>query len=371
MIMKTGEQRIKLTVIGGGSVNWMQRLMTDVYMADVFAGGEIRLVDPQKEHVEAVADMLRAFNKLRGKDYKIEIFTDRPAALQGTHFVLTTFSPGAMDAFWNDLEIPVKYGIRQPVSMTVGPCGISAALRTVPVAHEIVTEMETACPGAWLLNLTNPMSAVTRAMNLAARQTKVIGLCHEFHCLPRLLGPMLGLHSPENMHVLEYIYRWLPEQGFDYDVAGVNHFIWLTRATLKGEDVLPRIREYCREHHEIPADASKPSTSHAALYGNRHAVKLALCRQFGYLPLAGDRHLIEFHPSLCNIRNGFGMKYNVQKTTVDQRRHAKTIQLGEIRDIAAGRKQLEWKVSGEEMSQLMRAIACGKSIVSIANMPNR
>ena len=40
-------------------------------------------------------------------------------------------------------------------------------------------------------------------------------------------------------------------------------------------------------------------------FRNNHAAKLALCRQFGYLPLACDRHLIEFYPSLCNVRNGY------------------------------------------------------------------
>ena len=68
---------INLTVIGGGSVNWMSRLMRDVYMVEEIDGGEIRLVDPQKEHVKAVASMLHKFNEIRDKDYKIEIIEDR------------------------------------------------------------------------------------------------------------------------------------------------------------------------------------------------------------------------------------------------------------------------------------------------------
>ena len=128
---------------------------------DEIEGGEIRLVDPDKTNVEAVAQMLHKFNEIRVKDYAISVVDDRKAALKDADFVLTTFSPGSMDAFYNDLEIPVKYGIRLPVSMTVGIPGISAAIRTVPVAYEIVKEMEEVCPGAWLLNVTNPMSCVT------------------------------------------------------------------------------------------------------------------------------------------------------------------------------------------------------------------
>jgi alpha-galactosidase/6-phospho-beta-glucosidase family protein len=359
-----------LTVIGGGSVNWMRGLMRDVYLIDEIEGGEIRLVDPNREHVEAVAAMLRAFNRMRNKQYKIRVMDDRREALGGADFVMTTFSPGAMDAFWNDLELPIKYGIRQPVSMTVGPCGISAALRTAPVAWEIVQEMEELCPGAWLLNVTNPMSVVTRAMNMAAVQTKVVGLCHEFHCLPTYLGPILGMHKPSGMDILDYLYRWLPEQGFQYKVAGVNHFIWLTQASLNGADVLPRIREYCRTHWE-PDKALDVSPGQATSgFHNRGAVKFALSRQFGYLPLAGDRHLVEFYSNLCNSRNGYAMKYNVHKTTVDARRFNKAEQLKQIYDIAAGRQAVSWERSGEEMVEIMKAVIFKGSTLSIVNMPN-
>lgn len=342
-----------LTVIGGGSVNWMRGLMKDVYMIDEVKGGEIRLVDPNKEHVEAVAQMLKAFNKMKDKDYKISIVEDRKEALESADFVMTTFSPGAMESFWNDLELPIKYGIRQPVSMTVGPCGISASLRTVPVAYEIVEEMEKLCPGAWLLNVTNPMSTVTKAMNIPAKKTKVIGMCHEFHAFPWFMGPMLGLNKPKDMLVTEYLYDWLNKQGFEYTVAGVNHFIWLTKAVLNGEDMIPKIREFCIDN------------------SNNSAAKIAMCRQLGYLPLAGDRHLIEFYPNLCNIRNGFGMKYDVLKTTVDSRIHAKSKQLEEIRSIASGKKAVDWKQSGEEMTQIMSAIITGVKTTAIVNMPNK
>ena len=133
---------------------------------------------------EAVASMLARFNAERGKDYRVSVCDDRAEALGGADFVMTTFSPGSMDAFEYDLEIPIRYGIRQPVSMTVGPAGISAALRTVPVAAEIVEDMERHCPGAWLLNVTNPMSAVTRAMNLAADQRARGGPLPRVPCVP-------------------------------------------------------------------------------------------------------------------------------------------------------------------------------------------
>jgi alpha-galactosidase/6-phospho-beta-glucosidase family protein len=362
---------IILTVIGGGSVNWMRFLMKDVYLIDEIKAGEIRLVDPNTEHIEAVAAMLHAFNRMRKKSYEIRIMKNLDEALQGANFVLTTFSPGAMDAFWNDLEIPIKYGIRQPVSMTVGPGGISAAIRTIPVAYELVEKMEECCPGAFLLNVTNPMSVVTRAMNMAARTVKVIGFCHEFHALETYIGPMLNLPRPADMDILHYLYRWLPEQGLNYTIAGINHFIWITKAELHGRDVLPVIRQYCLDHREIGQEKPESNDQRIDPYVNRGAAKFALCRQFGYLPIVGDRHLIEFYPSLCNIQNGYGMKYGVLKTTVDSRRLGKVMQLQAIRNIADGREEVSWHRSGEEMAEVMRAILTNGSTTAIANLPNR
>lgn len=59
--------RINIAVIGGGSVLWMKKLMRDLYLLDELEGGSIRLVDPNSDHVEAVADMLRQFNRERKK----------------------------------------------------------------------------------------------------------------------------------------------------------------------------------------------------------------------------------------------------------------------------------------------------------------
>jgi alpha-galactosidase/6-phospho-beta-glucosidase family protein len=360
-----------ITVIGGGSVNWMRGLMRDIYLLDEIEGGEIRLVDPNRLHTEAVAAMLNTFNRIRNKEYSIAIVENRREALSGADFVLTTFSPGSMDGFWNDLELPIKYGIRLPVSMTVGVCGISAALRTVPVAYEIVEDMEEVCPGAWLLNVTNPMSAVTRAMNLAAKKTKVIGMCHEFHSLPGYLGPMLGLHRPEDVNILTYLYEWLPAQGLEYTVAGLNHFIWLTQATLKGEDVMPKIREYSMNHWKVDSTSTAQGTQATSVFGNNGEAKLALCRQFGYLPLAGDRHLVEFYPSLCNPRNGYAMKYGVNKTTVDLRRLMKVNEYQYILDVAAEKIGVPWEKTGEEMTEIMRTVITGKPTTAIVNMPNK
>ena len=361
-------KKIKLAVIGGGSVNWMRGLMKDVYMLGGVDGGEIRLVDPNLSHVTSVKNMLLKFNECSDKKFDVSIVEDRREAMRGCDFVLTTFSPGAMDAFFNDLEIPVKYGVRLPVSMTCGISGISAAIRTVPVAYEITKEMEEVCPGAVLLNVTNPMTAVTTAFNMPAKTVQVYGICHEIHALRLFTEKIFGIKKPADMHIGTYLYSYLKEQGFDYTVAGLNHFIWLTKATYSGEDAIGKIREFAENNTCF--DPNLESSQATNSYANNHKAKLALCRQTGYLPIPGDRHLIEFIPSLCNNQNGFGMTYGVLKTTVESRRLDKVYQQRDIDMIASGEKEVVWNNSGEEISGIMQSYIDKTEMITIANRPN-
>ena len=64
----------------------------------------------------------------------------------------------------HDLEIPERHGIKQSVGDTVGPGGITRALRNIPVLVGIARDMEAVCPDAWMLNITNPMTALCRAV---------------------------------------------------------------------------------------------------------------------------------------------------------------------------------------------------------------
>ena len=361
-------KKMTMAVIGGGSVNWMRGLMKDVYLMDGVDGGEIRLVDPNVSHVTSVRNMLLKFNELTGKTFRISVVENRLDALRGCDFVLTTFSPGAMEAFYNDLEIPVKYGVRLPVSMTCGISGISAALRTVPVAYEIVRDMEKVCPGATLINVTNPMACVTKAMYLPARTVRVYGLCHGAYDLGGILDQIFGLKKPEGMPDREYMHDWLPKQGFDYTIAGLNHFIFLIRAVWNGRDVLEDIRRYAKEHDGF-SDSGAPMLA-TNIYLSRGKAALAMCRQLGYLHIPGDRHLIEFWPSLCNIQNGFGMKYGVQKTTVDSRRLDKVLQQRYIDQIAGGEIPVTWQRSSEAVSDIMHDTLYGKEMLLVSNMPN-
>ncbi len=124
--------------------------------------------------------------------------------------MVVAISTGGFDSMRHDVEIPARHGIRLSVG-DQGPAGVSRTLRAVPVMVGIARDMEEICPDAWMLNLTNPMTHLVRAMT---RETnaKVVGLCHEV-TICRF-----------------YLSMWLDESFLDLEptVVGVNHLPIIT-----------------------------------------------------------------------------------------------------------------------------------------------
>ena len=356
-----------LAVIGGGSSQWMISLMKDVFLLDAVDGGEIRLVDPDRGGAEAVASMLARFNEARGKDYRVSVCDDRAEALGGADFVMATFSPGSMDAFEYDLEIPIRYGIRQPVSMTVGPAGISAALRTVPVAAEVVEDMERYCAGAWLLKRPPiPMKRRHAGHEPGRRQRARGGALPRVPRLPCAgRPPSWTCTRRQQLNVVEQLYRWLPETGgCATRWAGINHFIWILAAELNGRDVLPDIRRFAREHRDLAPAGAAYSLSKPA---RRQAGAVPDLR----LPAAGRRPA-PGRVLAAPVQRPQRLRHELRGGE-DHRRLSPPPPRAQPRARAAHRRRHRGDGtgtrSGEEMTEVINAILTGGSTTAILNLP--
>ncbi|HEU5101771.1 MAG TPA: alpha-glucosidase/alpha-galactosidase, partial [Roseiflexaceae bacterium] len=149
--------KTRICIVGGGSYNWTPIMLRDIAaMKDL--EGTIVLHDIAPEPLEDLQRLGRKIMSAADADFAIETTTDLDAALRGAEFVIVTITTGGLEAMRQDLDIPLKYGIYQAVGDTVGPGGLSRALRNIPVMVEIARAVERVCPDAWLLNLTNPMT---------------------------------------------------------------------------------------------------------------------------------------------------------------------------------------------------------------------
>ena len=304
----------RIVIIGGASLQWVPKLFLDIVNMPSLAGTELVLQDINAEPLPAMAEFVEHVNALKGTGITVSTTTDRRKALEGADYVVVCISTGAFESMRHDLEIPERHGIKQSVGDTVGPGGIMRSLRNIPVLVAIARDMEEICPDAWMLNITNPMTTLCRAVT---RETsiKTVGLCHEITGAQFMLAQVLDVDF----------------RSFDFEVVGVNHLPIITKLFVDGEDAMDRLREKLADPEKLAdepiylpdeirrelGDVGSEFTKRDLVTSNR--VKFALFERFGVLPGAGDRHLVEFFPGFLTEESEWGKRWNVGLTSIADR----------------------------------------------------
>ena len=154
----------KIVFIGAGSLVFTKNLVRDLLTFPAFAACTISLVDIDEERLGYAKKTVEKIIAAGQYPAKVEAHTDRKEALPGADGVVCTILAGGLSVWRKDIEIPKKYGVDINVGDTRGPSGIFRALRTIPVMLDICRDIERYCPQAIVLNYTNPMAMLCRAM---------------------------------------------------------------------------------------------------------------------------------------------------------------------------------------------------------------
>jgi alpha-galactosidase len=349
---------MQVTIIGGGSYQWGPKLVTDLLGVPALAGMHLVLedIDP------APLDVLGAYARLAAQTMDVACTvtttTDQRAAMEGADFVVVTISTGGFASMAVDLEVPARHGIHQSVGDSVGPGGINRSLRNVPVLVGIGRDMAEVCPDAWLLNITNPMSVLTRAV---CRETPVrsMGLCHEVGNFCMDLA--IALH--------------LPHTAVRPVVAGVNHFPVVTELEIDGADgfaVLADMVERLGGLEALGPDPTRPDVEAFTPldFGLRHRLTLTFLDRFGALPAANDRHLAEFVPWALTEVSGWGRAWGIDLTPIARREEHQAEYMAEVRDVLAGTRDMQTWDSGELVAPVIDSLVTGTPRELPVNLPN-
>jgi alpha-galactosidase/6-phospho-beta-glucosidase family protein len=337
---------MKVTIIGGGSFQWTPTLAGDLLDLETLPDLHVVLEDIDPAPLPKMRTFVEKLAAERGRSVTVETTTDQRAALRGADFVVVTISTGGFASMRHDLEIPERYGLRQSVGDTVGPGGVSRALRNIPVLLGIARDMEELCPEAWLLNITNPMTTLTRVV---ARETsvRVVGLCHEMYHFREDLAAALERPVEEIRAVM----------------TGVNHLPVVTELRAGGDDLLAWLRAL--------VDAPPAAESPEGRFASRHALKLHLLSRFGALPAAGDRHVAEFFPFVLTPESGWGARWNVALTTIEERERVWLRWFTDLLDLMlAGKHSMPKGQSGEMVAPVIESLVNGTHRELPLNRPN-
>jgi len=225
---------MKLTVVGGGSTYTPELIDGFARLRDTLPIEELVLVDPAAERLELVGGLARRIFARQGHPGRIVTTADLDAGVEGADAVLLQLRVGGQAARNEDETWPLECGcVGQE---TTGAGGLAKALRTVPVVLDIAERVRRTNPNAWIIDFTNPVGIVTRALLQAGHRT--VGLCNVAIGFQRKFAALLGV-TPAHVHL---------------DHVGLNHLTWETGVRLggpEGENVLPKL---IAEHSDTIAD---------------------------------------------------------------------------------------------------------------------
>jgi len=205
---------MKLAVIGAGST-YTPELVSHLSELPV---DEVALHDIDAERLEVVGGLAQRMLARQGYGGRLVQTGDLDRAVDGASFVLLQIRVGGQQARLRDETVPLRCGcIGQE---TTGAGGFAKAMRTVPVVLDIA---ERAATDAWIVDFTNPVGIVTRALLDAGH--RAVGLCNVAIGFQRSFASMLGV-DPERVEV---------------DQVGLNHLTWVRAVRVDGSDVLPAL----------------------------------------------------------------------------------------------------------------------------------
>ncbi len=263
----------RIVLIGAGSAMFGLGALGDIFKCKALEGSTVVLHDISAQALEAVEAIARQYLQEMELPYTLSATTSRTEALQGADFCIISIEVGDRYALWEqDWKIPLQYGIRQVYGENGGPGGLFHALRIIPPILDICDDIQSICPDAYVINLSNPMIRITHAVHTKFPELKVLGLCHEVASLVE--------HLPRLLET--------PFSNLSIKAGGFNHFSILVEATYRdsGKDAYPDIRE------KGPAYFEKAP----AYFGNigERGLFLEILDRFGYLPTTTDSHLGEY-----------------------------------------------------------------------------
>ncbi|MGE5559157.1 MAG: hypothetical protein ACM3WV_11220 [Bacillota bacterium] len=298
-------------LIGAGSVVFTQGLIADLIRNSDGKGWRLGLVDIDPAALDVAVKLCKKVIQVKKSDLELSYSTDRCDVLPGADYVISTIGVGGRRAWEQDVFIPRKYGIFQPVGDTVMPGGISRAMRMIPAMLDITADIEKYCADAYFFNYANPMTMICRAVR-KSKGFPITGLCHGVNDTSRALAKFAGLDGDKTTYL----------------AAGLNHLTFIYDLRCEGDDALEIIRYKLSRIKGEGADWSGVGELFAEMGGSPKELIEPFAWEFfetyGVYPAPGDRHITEFFAERFSGGNYYGKILGVDAYSFE-----KTIEYGD------------------------------------------
>lgn len=236
--------KVSIGIIGAGSAVFSLRLVSDLCKTRGLHGSTVTLMDIDEKRLEAVHVLAEKLASEMKSELSFSRTTDLSEAIRGSDFVINTALIGG-HAFLDRMRaIGERHGYFRGIDTQefnmVSDYYTLTNWNQLSYFLQIARAMEELCPDAWLLQAANP---VFEGTTLVRRNSKIkmVGFCHGHYDVFEV-AEALGLKKEE----------------LNWQVAGVNHGIWLNRFDYGGKNAYPMLEEYMREKTSEPFKPENP-----------------------------------------------------------------------------------------------------------------
>ncbi|NLM76830.1 MAG: hypothetical protein GX173_01920 [Ruminococcaceae bacterium] len=344
----------KITLVGGGSYSWAPGLFATFFNNDFFhTETELCLFDINKQALEHVYAYCSWYNS-RHPEKAVTLSTtmNEDAALEGSDYVVIAISHGGLAAEMEDHHIARRHGFYNVKGSESGIAGASRTIRHVPEFLRYARKMKRLCPQAMLLNVTNPLTALTRCVQ-KYENIQAMGFCHGILNHLDILLPYFGADSMADV---------------SFSVTGVDHCSFLTDICFKGQDALRIMRD--KGMIEAAWEGKSSITFDDPFAGRENQrIRFILWDILGHMPGLSDEHCAEFYyQTTGNEENRafFGMAYD---RLAD--RPASVERLRNMIVEPLEKKEMPSEIHGDEIiHRAVEALEGGRQMYDVVNYRN-
>jgi 6-phospho-beta-glucosidase len=209
-----------VAVLGGSSAFTPALARALANEAETLPPLEVRLHGRNEGRLCAVTRFCNRQAEDRGLQHRFSFTTSISKAAAGAEIIVNQMRIGGWPGRSHDERFPLDFGL--PGDETIGPGGLASAVRGVPVVLEAAREAARVAPGAWFINLTNPMGILIAALQQVP-ELRSFGICELPGRVLERAAELLGI----------------PSDQLEADYLGLNHQGWFVRLATEGRDVLP------------------------------------------------------------------------------------------------------------------------------------
>lgn len=362
-------KRVNIAYIGGGSVNFGWKLISDFAGEEICATVNLYDIDKQLSLAnEVIGNKLRESSSCRSDIIYLAVDTPEEA-LKNAEIVILAFSQGTMEELVSELSLPETYGIYQSTGEHTGPSGVIKALKTLPVYIKYTEMIKKLCPNAWVINISNPMSVCMKMMYEIFPEIKLFGSTNELY---NAMDLFCGIAERE----LET--DKVRRRDFKYNLIGISGFCFFDELTLGGYDFFPIFRKYAEKYYENGFEL-KPNEYKTSPLASANKIKFDLFLRYGLIPAVSDGFIADFCPPWYLKSPKSIQSWKFSQTTVNYIKKIKLDRMSRVKSLMNGDEFLRIGSGTSDCALQIKALlgfgnlitnVCLKNNGQVGNLPN-